>query len=77
MFKTILGSAQVNLGKFGTKHRNQHTITCQVLAELNKKWSCLILIKLYLLPTLPNWLKLVYGPAQTSQEGIECTKAKE
>ena len=47
MFKTILGSAQVNLGKFGEKHRNQQTITCQVLAEMNKIWSCVILIKLY------------------------------
>jgi hypothetical protein len=36
MFKTILGSAQVNSGEFGGKHRNQQTITCQVLAELNK-----------------------------------------
>ena len=34
-------------GKFGAKHRNQQTITCQVLAELNKIWSCLIFIKLY------------------------------
>ena len=34
-------------GKFGGKHRNQQTITCQVLAELNKIWSCLIFIKLY------------------------------
>ena len=57
MFKTILGSAQVNSGgnnfrfssgKFGGKHRNQQTITCQVLTELNKIWSCLIFIKLYL-----------------------------
>ena len=31
-------------GKFGGKHRNQQTITCQVLAELNKIWSCLIFI---------------------------------
>ena len=33
--------------KFGGKHRNQQTITCQVLAELNEIWSCLIFIKLY------------------------------
>ena len=33
-------------GKFEGKHRNQQTITCQVLAELNKIWSCLIFIKL-------------------------------
>ena len=33
-------------GKFVVKHKNQQTITCQVLAELNKIWSCLILIKL-------------------------------
>jgi hypothetical protein len=36
-------------GKFGGKHKNQQTISCQVLAELNKKiWSCLIFIKLYI-----------------------------
>ena len=34
-------------GKLGGKHRNQQTITCQVLAELNEIWSCLIFIKLY------------------------------
>ena len=34
-------------GKFGAKHRNKQTITCQVLAELNEIWSCLIFIKLY------------------------------
>ena len=39
-FRTILGSAQVV--KFGAKHRNQQTITCQVLAELNKIWSYLL-----------------------------------
>ena len=33
--------------KFRGKHRSQQTITCQVLAELNKLWSCLIFIKLY------------------------------
>ena len=33
-------------GKFGENRRNQHTITCQVLAELNEIWSCLIFIKL-------------------------------
>ena len=33
-------------GKFGGKHRNQQKITCQVLAELNKIWSCQIFIKL-------------------------------
>ena len=36
-------------GKFRDKHRNQQTITCPVLAELNKIWSCLIFIKLYTL----------------------------
>ena len=30
-----------SLGKFGEKHRNHQTITCQVLAELNEIWSCL------------------------------------
>ena len=30
--RTILGSAQVNSGKNGGKHRNQQTISCQVLA---------------------------------------------
>ena len=35
-------------GKFRGKHRNQQPIKCQVLAELNKIWSCLIIIKLYL-----------------------------
>ena len=34
-------------GRFGGKYRNQQTITCQVLAELNKIWSCLIFTKLY------------------------------
>ncbi len=32
---SILGSAQVSSGAFGRKQRNQQTITCQVLAELN------------------------------------------
>ena len=31
-------------GKFGENRRNQHTITCQVLAELNEIWSCLIFL---------------------------------
>ena len=45
-------------GKFGAKHRNQQTNTCQVLAELNKIWSCLIFIKLYLISiTLITQLK--------------------
>ena len=35
-----------SLGKVGRKYRNQQTITCQILAELNKLWSCLIFIKL-------------------------------
>ena len=34
-------------GKFGGKHRNQQTITYQVLAEFNKIWSCHSFIKLY------------------------------
>ena len=44
MFKIVSGFSS---GKFGVKHRNQQTITCQVSAELNKIWSCLIFIKLY------------------------------
>ena len=39
-------------GKFGEirgKTQKSKTITCQVLAELNKIWSCLIFIKLYTL----------------------------
>ena len=43
-------------GKFRGKHKNQHTITCQVLAELNKIWSCLIFIKLYCC-----WLRIKIG----------------
>ena len=43
----------ISSGKFGEKHRNQQTITCQVLAELNKIWSCLIFIKLY--PSTNPW----------------------
>ena len=35
-------------GKFGGKHRNQQTITSQVLTEFNKISSSLIFIKLYL-----------------------------
>ena len=31
-------------GKFGAKHKNQQTITRQVLAELNEIWICLIFI---------------------------------
>ena len=38
---------RLSSGKFGAKRRNQQTINCQVLAELNKIWSCLIFIKLY------------------------------
>ena len=30
----------ISSGKFGEKHRNQQKITSQVLAELNKIWSC-------------------------------------
>ena len=40
MFKTILGSAQVNWGKT----QKSTKITRQVLAELNKIWSGLIFI---------------------------------
>ena len=46
--RTIFGSAQVNSGE---KHRNQQTITCQVLAEINRIWSCFIFIKLYHIPS--------------------------
>ena len=44
--KTI-SNFRFSSGKFGGKNRNQQTITCQVLAELNKIWSCLIFIRLY------------------------------
>ena len=48
-------------GKFGAKNRNQQTITCQVLAELNKIWSCLIFIQLYIiLQILVQSSKLLY-----------------
>ena len=43
----VQNNFRLSSGKFGAKHRNQQTITCQVLAELNKLWSCLIFIKLY------------------------------
>ena len=42
-----LNNFRFSTGKFGGKHRNQQTITFQVLAELNKIWSYLIFIKLY------------------------------
>ena len=43
----VQNNFKLSSGKFGAKHRNQQTITCQVLAELNKIWSYLIFIKLY------------------------------
>ena len=43
----VQNNFRLSSGKFGAKHRNQQTITSQVLAELNKLWSCLIFIKLY------------------------------
>ena len=42
----VQNNIRLSSGKFGAKHRNQQTITCQVLAELNKLWSCLTFIKL-------------------------------
>ena len=47
----VQNNFRLSSGKFGAKHRNQQTITCQVLAELNKLWSCLIFIKPYILPS--------------------------
>ena len=47
-------------GKFVAKHRNHQTITCQVLAELNKIWSCLIFIKLYDFPTTGGLLHRLF-----------------
>ena len=44
---SVENNFRLSSGKFGAKHRNQQTITCQVLAELNIIWSCLIFIKLY------------------------------
>ena len=44
----VQNNIRFSSGKFGGKHRNQQTTTCQVLAELNKIWSCLIFIKLYM-----------------------------
>ena len=43
----VQNNFMISSGKFRRKHRNQQTITCQVLAELNKIRSCLIFIKLY------------------------------
>ena len=53
---SVENNFRLSSGKFGAKHRNQQTITCQVLAELNIIWSCLIFIKLYIwiLTTDPN-----------------------
>ncbi len=50
-------------GKFRENHRNQQTITCHLLAELNRIWSCLILIKLY----------MNFG-SQTCKRGYICVK---
>ena len=41
----VRNNFRLSSGKFGAKHRNQQTITSQVLAELNKIWSCLLFIK--------------------------------
>ena len=46
-FSDVQNNFKLSSGKFGAKDRNQQTITCQVLAELNKMWSCLIFTKLY------------------------------
>ena len=40
-------------GKLRGKHRNQQTITCQVFAELNIIWSCLMFIK-----SCSTWLEI-------------------
>ena len=45
--RTILGSAHVKLGE-NTEINKQSHVNCQVLAKLNKIWSCLIFIKLCL-----------------------------
>ena len=68
--RTTLGSALVNLGE---KHKNQQTITCQVLAGLNKTWSCIIFIKLYYLFWL--WLTKSYELNNAPSERISthCT----
>jgi hypothetical protein len=39
-YKTILGSKQVNSGKSREIWLHQQTISCHVLAELNKIWIC-------------------------------------
>ena len=43
-WKSEQNNYRLSSGKFGEKHRNQQTFTGQVLAELNKIWSCLIFI---------------------------------
>ena len=43
----VQNNLRFSSGKFGEQHRNQQTISSQVLAELNKIWSFLIFIKLY------------------------------
>ena len=55
-------------GKFRGKQRNQQTITCQISAELNKIWFCLIFINRSsrrkrgmgggFICTSPSWLSL-------------------
>ena len=47
LFSTdVQNNFRLSSGKFRAKHRNQQTITCQVLAELKRIWSCLIFIRL-------------------------------
>ena len=63
MLETILGSAQANSGE---THRNQQTITCQVLAELIKIWSCLIPLR---------WPKRsIFLGARATRRGARATK---
>ena len=64
--RIILWSGHAKTGKNREKRKNQQTIRCQVLAQLNKIWSCLIFIKLYQVPNgsvFFNWrfAKLVFG----------------
>ena len=49
-------------GKFGAKHRNQQTITCQVLAELNRIWSYLLryLSNIFQCKWVFFWKKSIY-----------------
>ena len=47
--KTILWSHHARTGKNREIQLNQQTIPCQVLAQLNKIWSCLIFITPYFL----------------------------